>query len=116
MVINPILQLLIIFLVILLVAGGFSPIQLNILNMILWLGLGGALFTVFFAIALNGAWKDLKYFYVIPLWIPYSLMMDAVNIWAIILELRGAESKWNKFERTGVISNEIVAKYEKQKE
>jgi biofilm PGA synthesis N-glycosyltransferase PgaC len=116
MVINPILQLLIIFLVILLVAGGFSPIQLNILNMILWLGLGGALFTVFFAIALNGAWKDLKYFYVIPLWIPYSLMMDAVNIWAIILELHGAESKWNKFERTGVISNEIAAKYEKQKE
>jgi hypothetical protein len=32
-------------------------------------------------------------------------MMDVVDIWAIILELRKAESKWNKFERTGVISD-----------
>ena len=109
MVINPILQLLIILLVIIMAAAGFSPIQLDIISIILWVGLGGALFTVFFSIALNRAWKDLRLFYVIPLWVPYSLMMDAVDIWAIILELRKAESKWNKFERTGVISGRPVA-------
>ncbi len=114
MVINPILQLLIIFLVILLAAAGFSPIHLNILNLILWFGLGGALFTVFFSIALDGAWKDLKYIYVVPLWIPYSIMMDLVTVWAIILELRGTEANWNKFERTGVISGRPMSRNRKK--
>jgi poly-beta-1,6-N-acetyl-D-glucosamine synthase len=114
MVINPILQLLIILLVIIMAAAGFSPIQLDILSLILWVGLGGALFTVFFSIALDRAWKDLKYFYVIPFWVPYSLMMDMVDIWAIILELRGAESRWNKFERTGVISGRPAARNKKK--
>ena len=104
MVINPILQLLIVLLVIIMAAAGFSPVQLNILNLILWVGIGGALFTVFFSIALDRAWKDLRFFYVIPLWVPYSLLMDVVDIYAIFLEFRKAESKWNKFERTGVIS------------
>jgi cellulose synthase/poly-beta-1,6-N-acetylglucosamine synthase-like glycosyltransferase len=113
MVINPILQLLIILLVIIMAAAGFSPVQLNIISLILWVGLGGALFTVFFAIALDRAWKDLRLFYVIPLWVPYSLMMDVVDIWAIILELRKAESKWNKFERTGVISGRPASRGKK---
>jgi hypothetical protein len=41
---------------------------------------------------------------VVPLWVPYSLLMDVVDLWAIILELRGTEAKWNKLERTGVVS------------
>ena len=115
MVIIPILQLLIVFLVILLAAAGFSPIQLNILNIILWVGLSGALFTVIFSIALDRAWKDLKFFYVITLWVPYSLLMDIVTIWAIILELSGTEAKWNKFERTGVNSRRPIASAAKKK-
>jgi len=104
MVISPILQLLIIYLMILFVATGFSPIQPGMLNPILWLGLGGALFTLYFAIVLDWAWADLKYFYVIPLWVPYSLMLNLVTIWAVILELWGTGAKWDKFERTGVMS------------
>jgi poly-beta-1,6-N-acetyl-D-glucosamine synthase len=102
MVVNPILQLLVVFLLIIIAISGFSPIQLSVFNFILWTGLGGALFTVIFSVALNGAWKDLQYFYAIPLWLPYSLLMDVVDIWAIILELRGTEAKWNKIERTGI--------------
>jgi cellulose synthase/poly-beta-1,6-N-acetylglucosamine synthase-like glycosyltransferase len=104
MVINPILQLLIVFLLIIFIFTGYSPIQLGILSFILWLGLGGALFTLMFSITLDWAWKDLKYWYAIPLWIPYSLLMDIVTVWAIILEVRGTEAKWNKFERSGAIS------------
>ena len=104
MVISPILQLLIIYLVILFVATGFSPIQPGILNPILWLSLGGALFTVYFAIVLDWAWEDLKYFYLLPLWVPYTLMLNLVTIWAIILELWGTDAKWDKFERTGLMS------------
>jgi cellulose synthase/poly-beta-1,6-N-acetylglucosamine synthase-like glycosyltransferase len=110
MVVNPILQLLVVFLLIIVAIAGYSPIQLEIINLILWIGLSGTLFTLFIAIALDRAWQDLKYLYVIPLWIPYSLMMDIVDIWAIFLELRGAEAKWNKFERTGVISGRPVSR------
>ena len=109
MVIIPILQLLIILLVVVLAIAGFSPIQLDILSLILWVGLAGALFTVLFSIAMDRAWKDLKYFYVIPLWIPYSILMDLVTVWAIVMELRGTKAEWNKFDRTGVVSRRSMA-------
>jgi biofilm PGA synthesis N-glycosyltransferase PgaC len=109
MVVNPILQLLIILMIVILAIAGFSPLQFKILNLILWFGLVGALYNVIFSVALDNAWKDLKYFYVIPLWVPYSLMMDVVTVWAIILELRGKEAKWDKFARTGVISRRSMS-------
>jgi poly-beta-1,6-N-acetyl-D-glucosamine synthase len=115
MVIIPIMQLLIVLLLIILAIAGFSPIQLEILNLILWVGLSGALFTVIFSIALDRAWGDLKYLYVLPLWVPYSLMMNLVTVWAIFLELRGTEAKWNKFERTGVVSGRNATGSGKQK-
>jgi biofilm PGA synthesis N-glycosyltransferase PgaC len=40
--------------------------------------------------------------WVIPLWVPYSLFIDAVMLWAIVLELMGTEAKWNKVERHGI--------------
>ena len=109
MVIIPILQLLILSLFILLVAMGYSPIAIDFLGIILWIGLFGVLFVTIFSIALDKAWKDLKYLYVIPLWAPYSVMMSMVTVWAIILELRGTEAQWNKFERTGVISRRSMS-------
>jgi len=108
MVIIPILQLLILTLLILLAVTGYSPIAPNLVAIILWLGLLGVFFVTIFSIALDKAWKDLRYLYVIPLWVPYSVMMNLVTVWAIILELRGAEAQWNKFERTGVISRQSM--------
>jgi cellulose synthase/poly-beta-1,6-N-acetylglucosamine synthase-like glycosyltransferase len=104
MVVIPILQLLVVLLVILFAITGYSPVDLHWLNLILWFGLAGALLTVMFALAMDDAWKDLKYIYVIPLWIPYSLLMSLVMVWAILLEMRGTQAQWNKVERTGVIS------------
>ena len=104
MVVIPILQLVVLLLVILFAITGYSPIDLNLLNILLWFGLTGAMLTILFAIAMDDAWKDLKYLYVVPLLIPYSIMMDLVMVWALILEARGAEAKWNKLERTGVVS------------
>jgi poly-beta-1,6-N-acetyl-D-glucosamine synthase len=71
---------------------------------VVWLGLGTALLTTLYAVALDQAWKDLRYLYVIPLWVPFSIFMNLVMIWAIILELRGANARWNKLDRTGVVS------------
>jgi hypothetical protein len=109
MVIIPILQLLILSLVILLAITGYSPIAPNLLKVLLWIGILGVLFVTIFSIALDKAWKDLKYLYVVPLWAPYSVMMNLVTVWAIILELRGTEATWNKFERTGVISRRSMS-------
>jgi cellulose synthase/poly-beta-1,6-N-acetylglucosamine synthase-like glycosyltransferase len=104
MVVIPLLQLASVVLLPALVLTGNSPIALSVASAIGWLGLAFALFASIFAIALDRAWEDLKYLYVVPLWVPYSLFMDAVTLWAIYLELRGTQSVWNKVRRTGVSS------------
>lgn len=106
MVIIPILQLVSAILLPLLVLAGRSPIALTAGSLIGWLGLGLAFFATVFSIALNRAWGDLKYLYVVPFWVLYSLLMDVVALWAVILELRGGEARWNKLERTGVVSRQ----------
>lgn len=104
MVILPILQLVIIFTLIILAILGFSPIALDLLQFLLWLGVGSTLLATLYAISLDHAWRDLRYLYVLVLWVPYSLMMDIVVFWAIILELTGKKALWNKVQRTGTIS------------
>lgn len=68
------------------------------------IGLSLALLVLLYSIALNKAWKDLRYFWVFPLWPIYATVMGFALGWAIILEIRGAEKNWNKLERTGTIS------------
>ncbi len=104
MVVVPMLQLGVVVLLTALLFSGYRPIALDLLGFLAWLGVGWALLTSVFSVALDRAWRDLKYLYVIPLWVPYSLLMDIVMVWAIVLELHGTEAKWNKSERTGVIS------------
>jgi len=109
MVIVPILQVTVVGLLAGLLVAGYRPVALNLLSWLAWLGVGWALVTSLFAVALDGAWRDLKFLYVVPLWIPYSLMMDVVMIWAIVLELRGSEAQWNKDVRTGVVSRRSMS-------
>ncbi len=104
MVVIPLLQLASVALLPALILTGDSPISLSALSIIGWLGLAFALLASVFSVALDRAWGDLRYLYVIPLWVPYSLLMDAVTLWAIYLELRGTQSVWNKVRRTGVSS------------
>jgi poly-beta-1,6-N-acetyl-D-glucosamine synthase len=104
MIVVPFLQLLVFILLIILLAAGYRPIALNLAGIVLWLGLGAALLSTLFAVALDWSWKDLRFIYVIPLWVPYALMMDLVMVWAIVLEIFKKESQWNKLERTGVVS------------
>ena len=87
MIVVPFLQLLVFALIVILLLAGYRPIALNLVGIVLWLGVGAALFSTLFAVALDWSWKDLRYLYVIPLWVPYALMMDLVMVWAIILEI-----------------------------
>ena len=104
MIIIPLLQLVIVILLPVLAVAGQSPIPLSVFGVIGWLGLIMSLAATIFAIALNHAWKDLRYIYTVLFWVPYSLMMNVVTLWALVLEMRGARSEWNKLDRTGVIT------------
>jgi biofilm PGA synthesis N-glycosyltransferase PgaC len=104
MVILPILQLTIILTLIVLAVLGFTPVALDLLQFLLWLGVGSTLIATLYAISLDRAWHDLKYLYVIILWIPYSLLMNIVVVWAIYLELTRKKALWNKVQRTGTVS------------
>jgi len=104
MIIIPLLQLISIILLPILLFRNINPIPLNWIGIMGWLGMFSSIFALLFSIALDRAWFDLKYFYVIPLWVLYSFMMDVVMLWAIIVELRREEAKWNKLDRTGIVS------------
>jgi biofilm PGA synthesis N-glycosyltransferase PgaC len=104
MVLIPILQLASIVILPILAVQEASPVPVNVLGIIGWLGFGFALVASVFSIALDRAWRDLRHLYVAPLWVLYSFFMDVVTVWALILELRGGQARWNKLERTGVVS------------
>lgn len=107
MIVVPFLQLLVFSLLIILLLAGYRPIALNLVGILLWLGVGAALLSTLFAVALDWSWKDLQYIYVIPLWVPYALMMDVVMVWAVVLEIFKKKADWNKLERTGVVSRRV---------
>jgi poly-beta-1,6-N-acetyl-D-glucosamine synthase len=104
MVLIPLLQLASLVILPILALQEASPIPVNFLGIVGWLGLAFALGASVFSIALDRAWKDLRYILLAPLWILYSFFMDAVSVWALVLELRGGQARWNKLERTGVVS------------
>ncbi len=104
MLLVPVLQLVSIVILPILAVQQNSPVPVNTLGIVGWLGLGFALVATLFSLALDRAWRDLRLVYVTPLWILYSWFMDAVALWAIVLELRGRKATWDKLERTGVIS------------
>ena len=104
MILIPVLQLASLVILPILALQEASPVPVNVLGIVGWLGLGFALAASVFSIALDRAWKDLRHLYVAPLWVLYSFFMDVVTVWAVILELRGGEARWNKLDRTGVVS------------
>lgn len=100
MVVIPLLQLAAMGLLLLMALLGIS----QWLNLLLIMSFGIALATATYAIALDQAWRDLKYLYAVPFWFPYSLMMNCVMLYALYLELQGEEAQWNKLERTGMVT------------
>jgi poly-beta-1,6-N-acetyl-D-glucosamine synthase len=100
----PVLQLLALAIIPVLVLGENGHLMFQTATITSLLGLGSSLINSLFAICLDRAWHDLKYVYIIPLWIPYSLILDCIFLWAIILELRKTSAVWNKLERRGIIN------------
>lgn len=100
----PVVQIVLLALLPVLTLTGNLPVRPDLLVIITWLGLGTAALTMLVALILDRAWHDLRLLYVLPLWLPYSVLMSLVACRALLLELQRREARWNKLERTGVVS------------
>lgn len=97
----PLLQLASFVLLPVLIVLGTNPIPSQWLGIIGWLGLGFAVLASIYGILLDRDWGHLKYLYIVPLWVPYSVFIDLVIVWSFVLELRGARAEWHKITRRG---------------
>ncbi|GAB3291482.1 glycosyltransferase family 2 protein [Pseudoclavibacter terrae] len=101
----PIAQLMIVpLLIIALILGDSSAVAADVWQFVLWLGLPVAVLFLLVALALNRAWGDLRFAWTLLFWPAYSALMSLVFVRALSLELRKAPQRWNKLERTGVVS------------
>ena len=104
MLVVPVAQLAALVFVAAMVATGRSPISWQMLVGLTAFGALLALAGICTAIALDRAWRDLRFLLVVPVWPLFSIMMSLVVVHALALEARGAPRRWNKSERTGVVS------------
>lgn len=73
-------------------------------DLLILVGLPGSVALLILAVALDRTPRDLEYGWTLLAWPLYSSVMTLVMIRAVWLELKGAENRWNKLERTGTVS------------
>lgn len=71
---------------------------------VLFVGLPLSLGLLLLAVVLDRSPGDLRFAWTLPMWPFYSALLTLVTIRAMWLELRGAENRWNKLDRTGTVS------------
>jgi biofilm PGA synthesis N-glycosyltransferase PgaC len=104
----PVLQVVGVFVLAALAAtGDLGAVPVAFWGWVVFLGLPLAVALLLVAVALDGAWGDLRFAWTLPLWPLYSATMSGVMLHALWLELRKAENRWNKLDRTGVVSIRI---------
>lgn len=104
MVIIPILQLLVLAVLPYLYLVGHGPVPGEVLAILGWLGLFVSLALIVISLGLNRSWRDLRYVWTLPLWPLYSVFVGLALASAVGKELRGSPARWNKLQRTGVVS------------
>lgn len=104
-VIVPVLQVLsIVLLAALALQGRGESLPTDVWQWVVYVGLPVSVALLVLAVFLNRTPADLRHAWTLPLWPLYSAVMSLVMLKAIVLELRGAENRWNKLERTGTVS------------
>jgi len=104
MVALPVLQLALLVDLLLLVAGGQSPLGADAWAVLGWLGLVVTAVLTLFGLSLNRAWPDLRHAWTLPLVPFYSVLTGLTMAAALLQETRGKQAHWNKLKRTGVVS------------
>ncbi len=110
MLVVPVLQVVALVLLPVVLTLGLGPEDAAVWPVLAWLGLPLGIAMAVVAVLLDRAYRDLKYLYVLPLWVPYSVMMSVVAMRALWLEATGAAAAWNKLDRTGVVSVDVVSR------
>lgn len=111
MVILPVLQILVLLALVLLFGLGRSPLSGDAWAVLGWLGLLVTSVLTVFALAMNGAWKDLRHGWALPLVPLYSLFTSLTMVAALTQELRGKQARWNKLTRTGIVSVNVPTQH-----
>jgi poly-beta-1,6-N-acetyl-D-glucosamine synthase len=110
MLVMPVIQLVSIPLILLLLVFGKAPFDTDWVGLAAWLGLvNGGIMTVL-AVTLDRAWRDLRYLLTAPLWVAFSVFTSLVTVAGIIRECTRSPQRWNKFDRTGVVSTTGTAR------
>lgn len=100
----PILQVVLLAITLGLFFTGDMTVPTSVWAWVFFVGLPLAVLLLILALWLNRAFRDLRYAWTLPLWPVYSITMSLCMLRALWLELRKAESRWNKLDRTGVVS------------
>lgn len=108
MIVVPLLQLLVLPLLVFLLVRGQNPVGVDVWGVLLWLGLGLSMIFVLIAVALNRAWADFRFGLTLLLWPAFSVFTGLTLVAAMFGEAGGKRAKWNKLERTGVVSRQIL--------
>jgi cellulose synthase/poly-beta-1,6-N-acetylglucosamine synthase-like glycosyltransferase len=87
-------------------AGQIPDVPTTLWQVALFVGLPLSIVLLVLAVFLDRAPGDLRHAWTLPVWPVYSSVMTLVMIWAVWLELTGAENRWNKLNRTGTVSVE----------
>jgi poly-beta-1,6-N-acetyl-D-glucosamine synthase len=116
MIIVPVFQVAVLVLLPVVVLSGAEVLPSGWLELLLWLGLLVAAGVLVYSMVLNRALKDLRHLWTLPLWPLYSVLVGLTLIAGLWLEARRAPSRWNKLERTGVVSIEgrLVGRADRQ--
>jgi cellulose synthase/poly-beta-1,6-N-acetylglucosamine synthase-like glycosyltransferase len=101
----PVLQIVaLVVLAVLSATGDLTRVPSTFWAWVLFFGLPLAVALLLLSVAVDDAWGDLRFAWTLPLWPFYSILMSCAMVWAMWLELRKAENRWNKLDRTGVVS------------
>lgn len=84
--------------------GGWSQLPQSGWDLLLWLSLLTSAALTVLAALIDRAPGDLRHAWTLPLWPFYSTFLGFTMVWAVWLTARGAPARWNKLDRTGVIS------------
>ena len=84
--------------------GPAGQVPVTFWGWVVFVGLPLSVALLVLAVILDRAVGDLRFAWTLPLWPLYSTLMTVVMLRAMWLELRKAENRWNKLERTGTVS------------
>jgi len=87
-------------------AGRVPAVPTDLWQVLIFVGLPLSVLLLVLAVLLDREPRDLRHAWTLPVWPIYSSAMTLVMIRAVWLELRGAENRWNKLNRTGTVSIE----------